>query len=257
MNLSATTHFPSLVMTDAEWVALCRILGFAVPAPGERRTPSRRAVEEGRAALQSRNIVSGNRVNADVAAVLFSLAHPRTACWVHGHRSTKARAYVAANRRVCALLWADGDDLRVAPSLPGHVGHDLAVLSGLPAEAAETAPTVFSVAGGLWHELVTQAPVASMRALESLAAAEGVPPGAVPTVSALAAAHTGRMDLRLVRPKGRRTWSGNEVSLVNLGSQVWSIADGRAFDETGSRATSRATFTLVDPRELLSGLVSP
>lgn len=253
---SVRTTFPSIALTIGEWTVATRMLGVTVTAPGAFPAPSRRALDEAAASMASRRAVAGNSLNADLAAMIFSLAHPRTACWVHRHGSTVPHAFVASNARVSALAWAEEDRVRVAPTTNRHIGADLAALAGMEAGATPSARDTFSVAGGLWHDLVTQAPAASHRALVSLAAAEGVAPERTALLASLAAANQGRVDLRAVRRNGSRTWSGNEMSLLHSDAGVWTVADGRGFDDTGSRASSRAVFTLADPRELMAAFVT-
>ena len=250
------TRFPSFPLSIGEWTVMTRLLEAKVSAPGSWSVPSRRAVEEAEQSLRERRALSGTRVNTDLAAIMFSLARPRTACWVHSHRETRPRAMVAVNRRVCAAAWTEGDHVRVAPSTPRHVHSDLALLSGLSGTSVPDGHDSFSVAGGLWHELVTQAPAASDRALQSLALAEGVAEERVARLTALATAHTERVDLRVARPRNIRSWSGNEISFIRVGPDVWSVADGRGFDDSGSRASSRAVFTRVNVGELLAGVLS-
>jgi len=250
------TTFPSFGLTHGEWTLLTRMLRMAVPAPGTWNAPSRRTLEEAQESMASRRAVAGSTVSADLAAVMFSLAHPRTACWVHDHGSTAPRAFAATNRRVGAVAWCEGDLLRVAPTTMSHIGADLAVLAGVDAAVSRGTKDSFSVAGGLWHELVTQAPAASRRALVSLAAAEGVAHDRTELLASLAGANRTRVDLRAARRSGSRSWSGNEMSFLTADDGVWTVSDGRGFDDTGSRTSSRAVFTRADPRELLEAFVS-
>ena len=247
----------SLVLSPAEWQVLCESFRFSLPHPGDMQRASAAARASAKESLLARNIIAagGSRVAEPVAALLFSLAHPGTAVWAGPHGSGRHIVQVSLNKRVSAIAWQDDEKVRVAHTTRARAPGDLA---SLVAGGQGTTPTggTFSLAGGLWHELLTQAPVASDRALESLARAEGVAEPRLELVAGLAKSAAGRIDLRCTRPSSTRSWSGGEVSLLATHGDVWTVNDGRAFGGAGKRASSRAIFTNVDPRELLARLMS-
>lgn len=252
------TSARALELTRAEWQVLCDVLRFSLraPGPGGRSTGAARA--DARDSLVRRNILApdSSTIARPVAALLFSLSHPGTALWAHPHRDTNARLVVSLNRLVSAIAWHTDDRLFVAPTSPSQAPHDVAAVLGLVHGAGGDGATRFSIAGGLWHSMLTQAPVASQRALASLATAEGVDPLRVADLSSIAVHSGWRTDIRVVRPAARRSWSGHETSFIPSPQGVWAVADGRAFDRTAVRATARATFSLAHPGELLAGLLS-
>lgn len=247
----------SLGLTHAEWHILCDVLGFSLRPPGDRQHSSASARESAERSLRERNIVSpdGLRVAQPVAALLFSLAHPETSVWARPHGSVHHTAQVAVNRRVSSVAWLETGVIHLAHTTRQRAGRDLARL--VAGEITKT-PTheTFSLSGGLWHDLLTQASVATSRALESLARAEGVNDIRQPLVAQLARAAPGRVDLWCTRRSGRATWSGGEISLLRTDTSVWSVKDGRAFDSASRRASSRAVFTNVEPGELLGRLMT-
>ncbi|MEY3588205.1 MAG: hypothetical protein RJA47_801 [Actinomycetota bacterium] len=251
------TEPASLGLSPAEWQVLCSLLGVSLRPPGPwHHAPAAERADADRS-LRTRNVISadGLRVAAPVAALLFSLAHPETSVWARPHGSPRHTVNVALNRRVSAVAWLGPDSVRLAHTSPLRVGGDLARLV-VPGVVQPPIHGSFSLSGGLWHDLLTQATVASDRALESLAGAEGVDQSRLPLVAGLARAATNRVDLLCTRRGGAGAWSGGEVSLLRADGSVWTVKDGRAFDSTGRRASSRAVFTNVDPVELLHRLTT-
>jgi len=251
------TEVRSLGLSGAEWQVLCDLLGFSLAPPGTRRHAAASAREEAERSLRERNVVShdGLHVAEPVALLLFSLAHPETSVWARVHGSGHHSIHVALNRRVSAIAWLGTDSIRLAHTTSRQAGSDLAGLV-VPGVVQPPIHGSFSLSGGLWHDLLTQATVASDWALESLAGAEGVDQSRLPLVAGLARAATNRVDLLCTRRGGAGAWSGGEVSLLRADGSVWTVKDGRAFDSTGRRASSRAVFTNVDPVELLHRLTT-
>lgn len=253
----STPKARALELSAAEWHVLCDALSFTLRAPGPGGRPSGAAREAAHDSLVQRNILTpdSSSVARPVAALLFSLSHPRVAMWAHRHQEVNFSLAVSINHFVSALAWHTGDRLFVAPTSPSHVSHDVASVLGLIHGTGGDGNQRFSIAGGLWHSVLAQAPVASQRALASLAAAEGVDPVHVPALSSIAVHSVGRIDIRIVRSAAGRRWSGHEISFIPTPEGTWSVADGRAFERTPTRATTRATFARMDPTELLRGLL--
>lgn len=247
----------ALELSGAEWHVLCDAMAFTLRAPGTGGRPSGAAREVAHGSLVQRNILApdSSSVARPVAALMFSLSHPRVALWAHRHQEINFRLVVSINQIVSAIAWNTGDRLFVAPTSHSHVPHDVATVLGLIHGTGGDGNERFSIAGGLWHSILAQAPVASQRALDSLASAEGVDPLHVPALSSIAVHSAARTDIRIVRATAGRHWSGHEISFISTPEGTWSVADGRAFDRTPTRATTRATFARMDPTELLRGLL--
>ena len=254
-----TTTRP-LRLTTAEWQVICTAMGLVLRPPGPHAGATAAARTAARDSLSRRNVTTdgGARIARPVAALMFSLAHPVVSAWAHPHGNPVPSAVLAFNRLVSAIAWQDGNDILVAPTSRASAARDLAaVLLPGAGPTTRTHDTAFGVAGGLWHEMLTQAPVASERALSSLAASEGVAADRVPDLVAIARGAASRVDVRVARPSSSRTWAGHETSLIPSVDRVWSVSDGRAFDPESSRRTKRATFVQVDPAAEIGRLLFP